>query len=844
MPTGLAATFTDLMQHQIIRSNTRLPRRLRGLCFASWLATALLLATIVPALGAQTSPAPDALLLRAHELCAAGERAAGRAEYARLAADIHAPAALRSIAQLSLAQTWRRENDWRAAEREYARVLTLPGVPAHQRAEAEAQLRELARLQAGQPAREPAATRTPAPQRPAPGVELHVSPRGSDANPGTRAQPFATLERARGEIRRLKQRGGLPPGGVAVNVQGGSYPARHTFVLTAEDSGSVPAPIVYRAAGGESPVFTGGARLTRFEPVRDPAILRRWPEEARGKVFQADLQAHGITNVPPVRLGGFASGAGFRSHPACELFFNGDALPLARWPNDGFVKVAEVRGQNAQTGAGPAGVRSGVFAYDGDRPARWKDDPDIVLYGYWYYGWADSYERVEQIDLVKKEITLARPFHTYGYRRGQPFKAMNLLSEIDQPGEWYLDRRTLMLYFYPPSDPARATVEISLTQAPLVELQNVSDVSFEGLTWELGCTDGLRASGGERCLLAGCTIRRCAGNGLELKGGKNHGVLSCDLFSMGRGGVVVTGGDRRTLTPGGHFTENCHIRDLSRLDRTYTPAVLLDGVGNRVAHNLLHDIRSSALRVEGNDHAIEFNEIARVVLESDDQGGVDMFGNPTYRGNVYRFNYFHHIGNWRHPAQEPDCGQAGIRLDDMISGTLIYGNLFRRCASGRLGFGGVQIHGGKENILDHNLFVDCATAVSFSPWGEKSWRDRTAGVLDAPAIDRALYLARYPDLARLNADLNVNHLWRNLVVNCGGFLRRNGGGARLLGNCVTTNTAAFPEAARGVFQFGEAASWLARAGFQPLPFDEIGLYRDAFRRELPTQRITELRSGQ
>jgi hypothetical protein len=146
--------------------------------------------------------------------------------------------------------------------------------------------------------------------------------------------------------------------------------------------------------------------------------------------------------------------------------------------------------------------------------------------------------------------------------------------------------------------------------------------------------------------------------------------------------------------------------------------------------------------------------------------------------------------------------------------------------------------------VDNNLFVDCATAVSFSPWGEATWRERTAGALEAPAIDRALYLARYPDLARLNEDRNVNHLWRNLVVNSGEFLRRNGGGARLLGNHVATNeTSAFPDAVHGVFRFEEAAKLAARAGFQPLPFDEIGLYPDAYRRAVPAERVAALRAG-
>ncbi len=213
------------------------------------------------------------------------------------------------------------------------------------------------------------------------------------------------------------------------------------------------------------------------------------------------------------------------------------------------------------------------------------------------------------------------------------------------------------LFFYPPSDPNAATVELSLFAKPMVEFENVSHVRFENLTWELGSADAILIRGGTNCILAGCTVRQFAGNAIEIRGGARHGLLSCDINSMGRGGTIITGGDRKTLTPGGHFIENCDIHDLSRIDHTYTPAVRLSGVGNRIAHNRFHDILSSAMRVNGNDHTVEFNEIFSAVMESDDQGGADMFGNPTFRGNVYRFNYWHHIGNWRASANSPSAAR-------------------------------------------------------------------------------------------------------------------------------------------------------------------------------------------
>lgn len=89
-----------------------------------------------------------------------------------------------------------------------------------------------------------------------------------------------------------------------------------------------------------------------------------------------------LRDVPPVRVGGFAGGAGFRSHPALELFSNGEAMRLSRWLNNGFVKIVEALGQTPQTGHNPAGFKGGAFTCDGDRPARWNENRDILLYGY------------------------------------------------------------------------------------------------------------------------------------------------------------------------------------------------------------------------------------------------------------------------------------------------------------------------------------------------------------------------------------------------------------------------------------------------------------------------------
>jgi hypothetical protein len=371
-------------------------------------------------------------------------------------------------------------------------------------------------------------------------------------------------------------------------------------------------------------------------------------------------------------------------------------------------------------------------------------------------------------------------------------------------------------------------------------MENVSYVTFEGITWGLGGADGVIIRGGDHCLLAGCTLRRLGGNGVDIRGGTHHGVQSCEIHSMGRGGVVMDGGDRKTLTPGGDFVDNCEIYDLSRIDHTYTPAVAMAGVGNRITHNLFHDIGSSAVRLDGNDHLMEYNEVYRVVTESDDQGGVDMFGDPTFRGDVIRYNYFHHIGNWRHQGEDLPVGAAGVRLDDAISGIEVRGNIFYRSASGRAGFGGLQIHGGKDNLVINNIFADSRTAISLSPWKEQRWRDYVAKAMDK--LDAPLYLARYPDLAKLSENYNVNLIRSNLVYDCQEYLRRDSGRNKLQDNLVTKDDPGFAQAAAGDFRLKTVPPALRQINFEPIPFDQIGLYHDAYRRDLPTEAVRQARA--
>jgi hypothetical protein len=247
-----------------------------------------------------------------------------------------------------------------------------------------------------------------------------------------------------------------------------------------------------------------------------------------------------------------------------------------------------------------------------------------------------------------------------------------VLAELDSPGEWYLDRQRGLLYFWPPEDGLESAV---LSVLPtLLSLNNASWVTVRGLVLENTRATAVTIAGGEGVRVGGCLIRNVGGGGVAVNGGANHGVLGCDITQTGESGVSLSGGDRATLTPAEHFAENNHIHHYARLQRTYRPAVGLNGVGNRVSHNLIHDAPHNAIQLGGNEHVIEFNEIHRVCQETGDVGAYYMGRDWTMRGNLIRHNYFHEISG---PGLH---GAMAVYLDDAASGTTVFGNVFYRAS--------------------------------------------------------------------------------------------------------------------------------------------------------------------
>jgi len=640
--------------------------------------------------------------------------------------------------------------------------------------------------------------------------DLYIAPDGRDTWPGTKARPLATLEAARDRLRQMRAAGLEAQGEVTVWMRAGRYERTEPFTLGREDSGTAAAPVTYRALPGARVSLSGGRLVTGFAPVTDPTVVKCLAEAARGKVVAADLRRLGICDFGEVSSGGL------------ELFFGDQPMTLARWPNQGFTHIVDVVGGSPVDVRGTVGDAIGKFIYEGDRPRRWVDEKAPWVHGYWFWDWADERQRVESIDAERHLITVAPPYHGYGYRKGQWFYAFNLLSELDTPGEWYLDRDTGMLCLWPPGPVAegRPTVSVAPT---LVTMNDTSYVRIRGLILEAARDTAIVINGGAGVQVVGCTIRNVGGYAVRIEGGSDSGVVGCDICQTGHGGVVLAGGDRASLTPARHYADNNHIHDYSRWARMYHPAVTLDGVGNRATHNLIHDAPHEAIAFSGNDHLIEFNEIHDVCTEANDAGAIYAGRDWTWRGTVIRHNYLHDItglgGN----------GSVGVYLDDMLCGTEISGNIFRRVTMAAF------IGGGRDNAIVNNIFVDCKPAVHVDaramnwasyhvnttmkerleamPYQEAPWRDRYPGLPsileDEPAAPRRNVVAR---------NICVGGEWEDVEEAARPLVRFE---ANLVGQDPR-----FVDAAHMDFRL-RADSPALTLGFQPIPVKEIGLHRDA-----------------
>jgi hypothetical protein len=340
---------------------------------------------------------------------------------------------------------------------------------------------------------------------------------------------------------------------------------------------------------------------------------------------------------------------------------------------NGFVRIPEV-------------LSSSSFRFPGNRHTRWDEADDIWVQGLLGNYWADN----SLSATISGNVLQLAAEPSYDLSLKQPFFVFNVLEELDLPGEYYIDRSTGMLYLYPPE--ILEEIQVSMLDQAIIKADGADNIQFKGLILELSRGDLVHISDSSNVLFEDVTLRNNGGVAARIAGTGNR-LNYCKIYGSGGTGVELVGGSRANLIPGNNEVANSDIHDYARWDRTYKPAVMVQGVGNRVVHNHIHDAPHFGIFFYGNNHLFEYNRIERVTLQSNDAGAIYTGRDWGYRGTMIRYNFFKDIDSIF-------GGSHGVYFDDGASGNSVFSNIFYNIN----GYA-VLSGGGRDNIVTNNIIV-------------------------------------------------------------------------------------------------------------------------------------------
>lgn len=593
---------------------------------------------------------------------------------------------------------------------------------------------------------------------------------GSDFGSEERRRVFVrggeNLIEVRNTVRRIRKEN--PKCGVDIVLRSGEYCLPDGIDFTEDDCGaSTENLVVWRSEFPGGAMLFGGATVppSQFRVLDNPDLVGCLRPEARGKVLVAD-----VSSILP--RGAMPLPSGFTTPAPPSIFIDGELGTLARWPNEGFAVFTEVISNGNRLASDSILYSDGAFVFNDKRILYWDFADGVYLNGYWTHDWsnysvkAKSWGSENGINGVFR-LAAAVPYGVKNKSSGLPFRrffAFNLFSELDFPGEWWLDRNRKLLYVYPRSE--RLTeVRVSMSRQPLVRGRGIRNMRFDGLVFGCNHAGLVDFSEAENVIFEGCRLRGTAENGADVSGRRCQ-MSGCEITNCGGCGISIGGGDRRTLARSDNLIENCRIHDFGVFRKTYAPGIEVrwDSVGVTVRGNEIFDAPHSAVIYGGNEHLFESNDVHHVLLETGDAGAYYTGRDWTTQGNVLRRNVTHDLGRGGHT---PDA--MGFYFDDCDCGDEAYGNSFINIVQG------IKVGGGRDHPIVGNVFSNCVVGISMDCRGMKwkQWNSLEHGGRTWMFEEKAkrlgytngVWAVRYPRLANIMNDHPREPLHNPVVSN-------------------------------------------------------------------------------
>lgn len=575
---------------------------------------------------------------------------------------------------------------------------------------------------------------------------LFVSLDGNDSTGnGTEDAPFRTLEKARDTIRAMAE---LPEGGINVYLRGGVYTLSNSFSLTSADSGEAGKPITYQAYPGEEVSISGMKALdySLFQPVTGAMKDLLHSTDAQNNVLVADMADLGLNaNMSVCQTAGRV-----RGEPMFLL--DGQTMRLSRYPDATVTgDWAKARVLNAGGTESSLGVGA-KFSYDDAVIDNLTYQTNQFCYmGFWNYAWYCEIV-TGNLDVANHTVTRNQPGRmAYGMGGdSQPFIIYNTYEEISEPGEWYIDKSEGKMYLYPfPGTNAQSDFYyVSHAGFTLVKVEGASHVNFRNLNILGSESELVNVKNANGIVFDNCELSdsRSMAQAVTFQNCKNSGLLSSSIHNVAAEGVeFLNCGNRATMESSGCFVTSCTVSDFATDTGAQHVGIRAeDCVGVTINHNDIGYGPDAAIAYQGVYIIIEYNKIHDVVQYTGDAGAIYAGRHLNDHGNEIRYNHFYNIGQFSGSFK---YGASAVFFDDGMWGQSLTNNVFGPNISQ---YAAIKIHGGQNNIVQGNVFVDAPWCFAQMGWNNQAYQDIFNGT------GAYSYTAQYKDLIN---SVNQNPLY-------------------------------------------------------------------------------------